>query len=223
MFIIYFRHLLGTIVFLSVIVSASIDYSDFTLTDDQLEPVLTSLPIDQTGISINELSPPLDQTIPFFDEEFSSSTPDPLTVFDLPVDPENTPLDFSLKDSFELASCSKSEVFFPPALGKSRVRRADDSSSCANFEYQLVLRSILKGKYSITCMLVTAGVLPFAMAQSDSPKDVVINTNVLNSINTLNFGPRLYYPATLYRAILRNKNPPPSRRFAIQFNADLTF
>ena len=206
----YFSHFFGTISLVSFIVSASIDYSDFALADDESELVLTSLPIDQLALSNDELSSPLDQTTSLFDEELPSSSPDPFTGFDVSSNSENTSSDLLWDDSFKLASCSTSEVSLPPALGKSRVRRADDSSSCANPDHQAALQAIENGKFSLTCTLVTAGVLPFAMAQSDSFRSEVVNTKVLNSINPLNFGPRLYYLSTLYRATLRKKKIPSS-------------
>lgn len=45
----YFGHLLGIISLLSIIVSASIDYSDFTSADDESEPVLATLLVDQVN------------------------------------------------------------------------------------------------------------------------------------------------------------------------------
>lgn len=221
----HFGHFFGTISLVSFIVSASIDYSDFALNDES-EFVLSSLPADQIAFSNDELSSPLDQTISLFDEELPSSSPDAFTGFDVSPDFENTSSELSWDESFKLASCSTSEVSLPLALGKSRVRRADDSSSCSNFDHQAALQALQNGKFSLTCTLVTAGVLPFAMAQSDSFRSVVVNTNVLNSINPLNFGPRLYYPSTLHRATRRKKKTPSTFSiwmFSSSNDADLIF
>ena len=223
----YFRHLLGTLSLLSIIVSASIDYSDFMPADDALEPVLATLPVDQVTLSSDELSPLFDQTTSLFSEEPSSSSPDSFTGFDVFPDAENTSSDLSLDQSFKLASCSTSDASLAPALGKSRLRRVDDASSCPNpAEHDAILESIQTGKFSLTCTLVTKGVLPFAMAQSDGFRSVVTDTRVLNTLSPLlGFGPRLYYPSTLYRATLRKSKALPASSLSTlstQIEADLT-
>lgn len=204
----YFRHFLVTISILSVVVSVSMDYSDFLVPDDTSESALTSLSLDQTALSDDESSSPFDETTSLFDAESSPFSSDFFAGSDLSTDPDNTPSDFSWNDSFQLADCSESEVSLPPALGKSRVRRVDDSSSCAdpeNEQNEQVLQSIQDGKFSVTCTLVTGGVLPFAMTASDDSKDVEGNTYVLEPITILGRGPRIYYASTLYHATLRKK------------------
>lgn len=189
----HFCHFFRTITFFSVVISALIDYSDFIQPDGELEPLLV------------DPNTPFDPNAPLFDGGFSSS--DPLALFDQSTDSENTSSDMLWDDSFKLASCST----------LSRVRRADDSGSCSNInpsDNQQIIQSLLQGKFSITCTLLTVGVLPFALMASDGPDDVIMNMNTLNSVATIGLGPRLYYPSTLYRATLSTKLS--SRCFAIQ-------
>ena len=121
------------------------------------------------------------------------------------ADPENTLLDqLPWDDSNELAGgggCQTPEVSLP-VLRKSRARRTDEHSSCANPFSTETLQALLSGKFSLSCTLASLGALPIAMHSSGSNSDIVINTNVLNSVNTLG-GLRLYYPMTLYRAVIR--------------------
>lgn len=195
----HFRHFSRMIAFFSVVVSSSIDYSDFIQPDDGLEALLVdpNAPPDSNA--------PFDSNMPLFDGVLSTS--DPLAWFDQSTDLENTSLDMSWDDSFKPASCS--------AL--SRVRRTDDSGSCPDVnpsdEDQLI-DAFQQGKYSLTCTLLTANVLPFALIASIGPNDVILNMNTLNSVATIGLGPRLYYPSTLYRATLSTKFS--SQCFAIQ-------
>lgn len=201
----YFRHLFGTISLLSIIVSAFTDYSDFISAGEESEPIFTSLPTDQTAFSDDEFNPSLDQTASLFDELPSSSSSAPFTGFDVSPDSEITSLDLSSDDSFKLASCSTSEGLLPSALGKSRIRRAGASSSCNVPDEDTVLQSIQSGKFSLTCSLITAGRLLYAMVPSDRPEDSVYNPVVWQLISPMDFGFRLYHPTTLYRATLRKK------------------
>lgn len=206
MMIMYSLHLFGTISILSFVVSASIIYSDFTSPDDDSNPELTSLPFDQTALLSNQLSPFFDQTTPLFNTESNGelASADAITALDLPWNPDSPSSDMIWGDSFELAGCTTSESFLP-AVGKSRVRRADDSSSCIDpenveDEFLDIKLSLHKQEFSISCTLLTAGLLPVAVAASGDPADVQVNTNVLNSVSVFYAPPRLYYPTTLYRA-----------------------
>ena len=193
----HFCYIFRTIIFLSAVVSALIDYSDFTE------------PYDDSGSLLIDPTAPFDLNTPLFDEEFSSSL-DSLAFLDQSTDPENTSSDILWGDSFKLASCST----------LSRVRRADDSY-CRDVtpdDNKKITESLIQGRYAISCTLLTRGVLPFALIPSGLPQDVVTNTNVLNPLATIGLGPRLYYPSTLYRATLGTKISIPM--LCNSFNAD---
>lgn len=172
------------IISLSVVVSALVDFSDFTEPYDGSESLL------------------FDPNTPLFDDGFSSSSSNTLAFLDQPTGSENPSSDIFWNDStsFKLASCST----------PSRVRRADDSSSCPDFttsdDAAKITESLIQGRFSITCTLITGGLLPFALIPSAAPQDVIMNMNVLNPLATIGLSTRLYYPSTLYRATLGMSN-----------------
>lgn len=124
----YFRLVSGIIFTLSIAISASIINSDLTLPFDDPIAQDTLFPFDQTTLNDNPLDPPLDSTAPLFDVELSST--DALDGFGLSENPDTDPSELLWDDSFQLAGCSNSNI--PPALGKSRVRRIDDTPACSN-------------------------------------------------------------------------------------------
>lgn len=201
-------YLFGTTFTLSFVVSASMIYSDFTLPDDwNSEP--TSLPFDQTALLSHRLSLSFDQTTPLLDTESDGelASTDAVTALDLPWNPDYPSSDMIWDGSFEFADCTTSESSLP-AIGKSRARRADDSSSCTNPDHSdggevwRMFESLDKQEFSISCTLLTAGLLPVAVAASHEAADVQVNLDVLNSVSIFYRAPRLYYPTTLYRARL---------------------
>ncbi len=98
-----------------------------------------ALPVDQGGPEFDQLALPLDQMPsssdlfmlseePYSaDESYLAGELDPLWDAENIVPPLG---DTIPADAFELADCSAAEYF--PIVGKSRVRRLDDSSSCKN-------------------------------------------------------------------------------------------
>lgn len=174
----HFCHIFRSIISLSlsVVIFAFIDYSDFTQPYDESESLL------------------IDPNTPLFDGEFSSPL-DSLAFLDQSTDPEATPLDTLWDDSFQLASCST----------PSRVKRTDDASSCPDVSTEdadKLTTSITRGEFSITCDVITRGVLPFALIPSSAPQDVQWNTDTLTMVATIGVAPRPFISATLYRAKL---------------------
>lgn len=204
--IMHFHCIFRTIIFLSVVVSALIDFSDFTE------------PYDEPGSLLFDPNTPFDPNTrfdpntPLFDEEFTVSL-DPLTFLDQSTNPEIPSSDILWDDSFKLASCST----------LSRVRRADDSASCdyvSSEDDRKIIESLTQGRFSVTCTLLTMGALPWGLIPSDAAQDVVTNSNVF-SVATLGYGPRPFFASTLYRATL-GITIFPSQCFAIHLIANLT-
>lgn len=104
-------------------VSASIINSDLT---SPFGDVFTqdALPFHPITLDSNPLDPPLDSNAPLFAAE-SPSTNDAFEGSDF-----SDSSDLFGGDLFQIADCSMSENL--PALGKSRVRRSDDTTSCSN-------------------------------------------------------------------------------------------
>ena len=226
-FRLYFLKTIFIFLVVIVVVSASTDYSDFLIADDkelELDFTSSSLPVyDLTTLfNKNELGLPLfDQTTPPLDNDlelFSSYLEDPFGA-EFDISTTTSPETSSLLDlpswddtSSELAAgCLASEISLSSSalVSRSRVvrRTDDDSSSCQPYpqrsEEDQLFESLQRETYSITCNLITRGVLPIAMVPSDSPKDVVTNGKVIRSIYVLNAGLQSYCPVTLYRATIR--------------------
>jgi hypothetical protein len=122
-------------------VEGAISFDLLALPSDQgaLSFEQAALPVDQGGPEFDQLALPLDQMTSssglFMLSEESYSPDESYLAGELePLwDAENIvpPLDDTIPaDAFELADCSAAEYF--PIVGKPRVRRLDDSSSCKN-------------------------------------------------------------------------------------------
>lgn len=130
------------------------------------------------------------------------------------------PVDSNLNGNelFQLADCSTSETSLP-ALGKSRVRRIDDSPlSCANpnaahsadsagFEPPILSLEPVnfdQSRHSITCWEITFGRLPYAVVSSGDGNDVILDRSIMYRVRE----GRQYSPTTLYRATISTRSNP---------------
>lgn len=213
----HFR-LIKTIYILLAMVSVSMTdsdftwpYTDFILPSTDSNPEQTSLPFDQTELSYNLLDLTVDQITPIWDAEDSST--DSFEGLNLSgnsdVNLSETLWDdsFELGDSFELVDCSGSE--YPPALGKPRVRRFDDSSRCPNAAVsgappdtlieplQMLPQAYDKERHSLTCFEMTSGLLPVAVLSTDEPNDISLDTTRKYRLPN-----QIYEPVTIYRATI---------------------
>lgn len=184
--------------FLLSIVSASIVNSDLTLPFEH-DFTQDALPFDQVTLDSSLLASPLDLTAPLFEAE-SPSTDDALTGFDL-----SDSSDLFGGDTLQIVDCSKSEI--PSALGKSRVKRTDDGTSCPNrantddsaVPAVLFPQAFDPSQQSVTCWQLTLGVLPFAVVSSGDTADRIRDTTRKYTVTSTN---HRYSPVTLYRATI---------------------
>lgn len=201
-------------IFILFIVSASAIDSDFTLPfEDTLgqdalsfdQMTLDSNPLDSSWDSTSLDSSSLDSTAPLFGAD-TSSTDDALNGFDLSDSSDF----FSGDDPFQLADCSTSEI--PSAVGKLRVKRADDGASCSNPSGTgdsnqpplLIPQEYDPEHHSITCWELTLGFLPFAVASSGDGVDITRDGSTMTRIPSTRIQ---FTPSTLYRATISMHTP----------------
>ena len=194
-----FRRLLvfGTISIVSIIVSASVSDSDLTWPSGDLFG--SGLESDQTT-STFELAQSDGNTDAFLE----NTSPSLFSITDNNI--------FSLTDAepiyenfYEIADCS---TFSP--LGKSRIRRRNDPTSCKNSAsgtgvaplgigggsmddldsirdqlqpetLQALEQATADKKHNTFCFLVTGGELPFGVCSSPNPRNTSPNGNFLDS------------------------------------------